>query len=237
MKTLMFRKALVAPLIICGLVPATVTALPPAISAGVENANPAGTFQITIETLHTLGRSDAPITLLEFSDYTCRFCRLHNVQTMPLIVDEYIRTGLVRYIVEELPSREPTSSSFEAAHAALCAGDQGKYWEMRQALYEDSQPFKMQMLEDNAVHLGLDISDFTRCMNESRHVELIQKTIRHADETDIRQIPKFYLGATAQDHPNVLDVRAVVTGAKSFEVFRQTIDAVLTSVGETAAPK
>jgi len=233
----MFRVSLVARLFGCGLALAMVTASPPAISGGVENPDPAGIFQIPIETLHSLGRSDAPITVLEFSDYTCRFCRLHNVQTMPLIIDEYVRIGLVRYVVEELPSREPTSRSFEAAHAALCAGDQGKYWEMRQALYEESQPFKMQMLEDNAVHLGLDISDFTRCTNEGRHVELIQKTIRHADSTGIRQIPKFYLGATAQDHPNVLDVRAVVTGAKSFEVFRQTIDAVLTSVGETAAPK
>jgi protein-disulfide isomerase len=82
---------------------------------------------------YSLGRSDAPLTLLEFTDYQCPYCRKFQAETWPLLKKNYIDTGKLRFIVRDLPLSFH-SSARPAAEAAHCAAEQGKFWEMHHAM-------------------------------------------------------------------------------------------------------
>ena len=84
------------------------------------------------------GPDDAAVTLVEYTDYQCPFCQRHFQQTSGLIEENYVDNGKIRYITKDLPlSFHPNAHA--ASQAARCAGDQGKYWEMHDALFENQQ--------------------------------------------------------------------------------------------------
>jgi protein-disulfide isomerase len=84
-----------------------------------------------------LGQESAPITVIEFSSYTCPFCARHYTETFGLIKNEYIDQGLVKYVMRDFPLRHPYAQ--EAAESTECARDQGKFWEMHDALLANQQ--------------------------------------------------------------------------------------------------
>ena len=93
---------------------------------------------------YSLGRPDAPVTLVEFGDYQCPFCKQFHTTAYSDLKKNYIDTGKVRFVSRDLPL-EFHPFALRAAEAARCAGDQGKYWEMRDALYA-SAPSPTMML-------------------------------------------------------------------------------------------
>ena len=82
---------------------------------------------------YALGRADAPITLVEFTDLQCQFCNRFTTQVFGQIKAAYIDTGKVRFVTRDFPL-DFHAYAFQAARAARCAGDQNKFWEMRDAL-------------------------------------------------------------------------------------------------------
>ena len=91
---------------------------------------------------HSIGRPDAPVTLVEFADYQCPFCKRFHKNTYAELKKTYIDTGQVRFVSRDFPM-EFHPLALRAAEAARCAGDQNKYWEMRDALYSTSAPPKV----------------------------------------------------------------------------------------------
>ncbi len=85
----------------------------------------------------TLGQPEAPVTLIEFSDYQCPFCRRFFQTTLPTLKTEYIDTGKLRYVFRDFPLDQIHPYARKAAEAAHCAGDQGKYRAKVQKNYED----------------------------------------------------------------------------------------------------
>jgi protein-disulfide isomerase len=81
------------------------------------------------------GNPNAKLTLIEFSDYQCPFCRRHAENTLPSLDKEYIATGKVRYVFHDFPLEAIHPQAFKAAEAAHCAGEQQKYWEMHGRLF------------------------------------------------------------------------------------------------------
>src|SRR5687768_2217706 len=81
------------------------------------------------------GDKSAKVVVVEFTDYQCPFCARHVRDTMPQIEAEYVKTGKVRYVTREFPLEAIHPQAFKASEAALCAGDQGKYWEMHVRLF------------------------------------------------------------------------------------------------------
>ena len=86
--------------------------------------------EITIGDSPVLGDADAIVTLVEYSDYQCPFCSRHYKQVMPELVKNYVESGKLKYVMRENPILSIHSKAMGASQAALCAGDQGKYWEM-----------------------------------------------------------------------------------------------------------
>ena len=113
-----------------------------------------------------LGR-DAPVTIVEFSDYQCPFCRRFYATTLPAIKKEYIDAGKVRYVFRDFPLEELHSHARKAAEAAHCAGEQGKYWQMHDALFQNQGTLELPQLAEHARAVGLDSLVFNRCMSSS----------------------------------------------------------------------
>src|SRR5665213_2353557 len=93
------------------------------------------TGKLRLEGGFSLGSNDAPVTIVEFTDYQCPFCRGFESTTFSEIRKKYIDTGKVRFVVRDLPLAEMHPDAMQAAEAAHCAGDQGQFWRMHDVLF------------------------------------------------------------------------------------------------------
>jgi protein-disulfide isomerase len=101
------------------------------------------------------GASGARVILIEFSDFECPYCGRHFRQTLPRIDREYVQTGKVRYVFRHFPLESLHKEAFKAAEAALCAGDQQKFWEMHDRLFAHQDALATGKLPGHAAALGL----------------------------------------------------------------------------------
>ena len=89
------------------------------------------------DAIYVLGKSDAPLTMVEFTDYQCPFCGRFEATTFPEIKKKYIDTGKMRLIVRDLPLSDLHPFALKAAQSVHCAGDQGKFWEMKDLVFRN----------------------------------------------------------------------------------------------------
>ncbi len=203
-------------------------------TAVVSGAAWAGEVQITREMIvsaverkpgPTKGRDDAPITIVEFSDFQCSFCRKFWKETLPKIEAEYINTGRVRFVYRHLIALGPFSE--QAAHGAECAREQGKFWPYHDLLFERTGPlaFTEAKLKEYAGELELDGKAFDACTASGRHKDRIRQ------ETEVAR----YLGATGT--PTFLINGQLLVGAHSFKTFDRILDVMLADAEQgKAAP-
>lgn len=161
------------------------------------------------------GSENAPVTMVEFTDYQCPFCARHFENTQPQIDKEYIETGKVRYLVRDLPLPiHPNAPA--AAMAARCAGDQGKYWEMHDMLFEKQNEWSSgdttQLFSTYAEDLGLDGGALTSCVSSQKHKAAMDKDTSLAQRIGASGTPAFLIN------------RELVIGAQPFPVFEQAIE-------------
>lgn len=142
---------------------------------------------------YSLGRSDAPLTLLEFTDYQCPYCRRFQAETWPLLKKNYIDTGKLRFIVRDLPLQFH-SAARPAAEAAHCAAEQGKFWEMHHALLTGTDPLGDGGIDRRAREVGLDVQRLHACVQANRYESAIASNIAAADALDIHGTPAFVFG-------------------------------------------
>jgi len=145
---------------------------------------------------YALGRSDAPLTLLEYTDYQCPYCRRFQAEAWPLIKKNYIDTGKLRFIVRDLPLQFH-SSALPAAEAAHCAGEQGKFWEMHHALLTGDDPLANGGIDRRATQLGLDLERLHACAKANRYESAIARNIATAQALNVNGTPAFVLGRMA----------------------------------------
>jgi protein-disulfide isomerase len=170
----------------------------------------------------SLGRSDAPLTLVEFTDYQCPFCRRFQAETFPLIKKNYIDTGKVRFIVRDLPL-EFHSSARPAAEAAHCAAEQGKFWEMHAALLTGADPLANGGIDQRARAVGLDLTRLHECMRAARYEAAIAANAAAADALGINGTPAFVLGRVQNGEL----VGEVGSGAQPYVAFDEAIKELL----------
>lgn len=94
---------------------------------------------VEVGNLPVLGNLSAKVTLVEFSDYQCPFCARHFTQTEPQIIKEYIDTGKVKFYYRDFPLSQIHPGAQKAAEAARCAGDQNKYWQYHDLIFQNQQ--------------------------------------------------------------------------------------------------
>jgi protein-disulfide isomerase len=174
---------------------------------------------------YVLGRSDAPLTMVEFTDYQCPYCGRFEANTYPELKRKYIDTGKMRLVVRDLPLEGLHPFAMKAAQAVHCAGDQGKFWEMKELLFKNQNKLDADSLSGYATKdLALDAVSFRRCMDDGKHVKDIADEVRYAQSLGITGTPTFVIGKSLGGSVH----GKVIAGALPLENF----DAVITEMLE-----
>jgi protein-disulfide isomerase len=164
-----------------------------------------------------IGSKDAQVTIVEFTDYECIFCKKYFEEIFPLIKENYIDTGKVKYVLRDFPMEQHPQSSL-AAKTANCADEQNKYWEMHELLFTNQRSWSYskdttQILNSYATTLGLNKNDFEKCINNPNTANELEKDIRDAEIYGITSTPTIFVNGKK------------IVGAQPFEtVFKPAID-------------
>ena len=140
----------------------------------------------------TKGDRNARVALIEFSDYQCPFCGKYTKEVMPQLQDEYVKTGKVKYVFQDMPL-EFHKNAFKAAEAAHCAGDQGKFWEMHDELFRNATMLHRDALHAHAASVGLDIVRFGIDIDDPAITARIERDIASGRESVVRGTPAFFV--------------------------------------------
>jgi protein-disulfide isomerase len=174
------------------------------------------------------GAPAAKVVVAEFTDYQCPFCARYVRETLPRIEQEYVKTGRIRYTVREFPLEQIHPQAFTAAEAALCAGDQGKYWEMHARLFEHQKALGADQLPGHAAAVGVEPKAFAECLQSGRHGNRVRADLGEGAKAGVRGTPMFFIGIA--DESGAMKAVRALRGAVPFASFQAAIDAVLAEV-------
>jgi protein-disulfide isomerase len=165
------------------------------------------------------GSPDAPVTIVEFSDFQCSFCKKFWKETLPRIEEKYIRTGKVRFVYRHLAILGPPS--VQAAIAAECAHEQGQFWTYHDRLFASAGLFALSTtnLKRYAEELRLDTSRSNTCLDTEQPREKVER------ETLVGRA----IGMTGT--PGFLINGGRLIGAQPYEVFEEIIEGMLKEIG------
>ena len=146
-----------------------------------------------------LGMADAPVTIYEYSDFQCPNCRTAAAEVVPQLDTDYLATGKARLIFKNMAFIGQESKS--AAEAALCAGDQGEFWDYHNKLFENQNgenkgAFKVDNLKRFALEIGLDEVAFNTCFDEGKYKAKIADELSEAQRRGVSGTPTFFVGQT-----------------------------------------
>jgi len=176
---------------------------PPRVEASVTAASP------------SRGPEDAPIVLIEYTDYQCPFCARAQ-PTLARLLETY--DGHIRHVFKNLPLPMHQQAGL-AAEAALCADDQGKFWELHDWLFANASSLSRETIQSQATALELDMERFAACLDEGTHRQQIEADADEARGFGITGTPGFLVNGR------------VITGAQPYEAFVAVIDDELRRAG------
>jgi protein-disulfide isomerase len=156
----------------------------------------------------SLGPADAPVVIVEFSDYQCPFCSRAE-PIVKQVLEKY--KGKVKFVYRDFPlSFHPFAA--KASEASQCANDQGKFWEFHDALYADQSKLAVTDMEATAARLGLNADKFKSCIETGKYTAEVNKDIADATKAGVNSTPSFFINGVA------------VVGAQGPEAFNDIID-------------
>jgi protein-disulfide isomerase len=172
------------------------------------------------------GKADAPLTLIEYSDFTCGYCLKFFKETLPRLQAAYIETGKIKFVYRDYP-RSDRGVGVEAAIAARCAGAQGRYWAMHDRLFSEGNRLESGSFKSAAKSIGLDQTQFGKCFEERRHLESIFNDRQEANRWGFHGTPGFMQTAAG---PTEKVPAVAIPGAFPFDAFAEEIDRMLSKV-------
>ena len=178
--------------------------------------------KVDLRGTHVMGRSDAPVTMVEFTDLECPFCRTFHTGTFEQIKRDFIDTGKVRFVSRDFPL-DFHANARPAALAVRCAGEQGKFWEMRHGVTVNGNALSRDTYFALARDLGLDMQGFGACFGNEKYKAAVDQDIAAAVAAGVSGTPTFVVGPTA---PDGVEGQRIV-GAVPYAVFEGAIRAAL----------
>ncbi len=197
-------------------------------AAAAEAVKAAEPVDVPLGDAPALGSPDAPVTIVEYSDYQCPYCLRHAQSTLPLL-QEYIDAGVVRYIFKDFPISSIHPQAQKAHEAARCARELGgdeAYWTMHDLLFEYQQswatpplPEHTDALKELVAEAGLPQAEFDECLDSGRHEDAVLAELAEGTELGVRGTPAFFLNGRP------------LSGAQPIAVFRAVIEQLLAEGG------
>lgn len=182
----------------------------------IDGAGSAPSAQVSVDDDAVKGDANAPVTIIEFSDYECPFCERFYSDTLNQIQKEYIDTGKVKLVYRDFPLSFHANAQ-KAAEAAECAGEFGddKYYEMHDKLFEEGVSGGVDSYKQYAKDLGLDTTKFNDCLDSGEMEDEVQKDMSEGASYGVSGTPAFFVNGK------------LLSGAQPFSAFKQVIDAEL----------
>ena len=187
---------------------------------------------------NSTGDPKAAVKLVEFSDYQCPYCEKWWEDTEDQIIENYVKTGKVLFTARSAGNwvsaniRRGGVESQNAAMAAYCAADQGKFWDMYDALFtnvlgEDAGSFTNRRLQAIAESISLDMTAFNSCYSSNKYLDAVNQDLADAQAAGIQGTPFFTISYTAGGQPKT----DTIDGAEPYSTFQQKLDAALAAAG------
>lgn len=166
------------------------------------------TIDVSVDDDPMLGKKDAPVTIIEFTDYQCPFCGRAR-PTVKQIVETY--GDKVHYVLRDFPLNFHPQAQ-KAAEAAQCAGEQDKYWDYSNILWQNQRALDIPNLKKYAKQVGLDQKKFDECLDSGKMSPEVQKDLADGSKAGVTGTPSFFINGQ------------MLTGARPFEQFKEIID-------------
>jgi protein-disulfide isomerase len=176
---------------------------------------------VSIEGAYAIGSKDAPVTMVEFTDFQCPFCQQFHVQTFAQLKKNYIDTGKLRFVSRDLPL-DFHPNALQAAQAGRCAGELGQFWAMRDRMNSNPDKLDMASLAEFALDLKLNVTNFRSCIESGKYKNAIRSDSQTAEKIGANGTPSFVLGKST---PEGVEGELII-GAMPYEVFDQKIKAL-----------
>ncbi len=173
---------------------------------------------------NTMGDKNAPVTIIEYSDFQCPYCANFSNQTEQQLIDAFIATGKVRFIYRSYGEFIGPESR-RTAEAAYCAGDQGKFWEMHDIIFanqngENAGNFNDRKIVAFAEKIGLDMGQFNDCFNSNKYADQVTQDGADGQQAGVKATPSFTINGT------------LFEGAQPIGAFQTAIEAALAAAGK-----
>ena len=149
---------------------------------------------MTLEGVARKGSPEAPLVVIEFSDFQCPYCRRFADETLPNLQKDYISTGRVQFAFRHLPIEQIHSHARGAAAASICAGEQDRFWEMHDVLFANPKALDLPSIQGYGTKLGLDGMSFQRCLADPLVQRRIAFDMDQAKALRITGTPAFLIG-------------------------------------------
>jgi len=170
---------------------------------------------------NAMGDPHAPVTIIEFSDFQCAYCRQFYLQAEPALIENEIAAGKVYFVYRSLGDWLGPESQ-RAAEASYCAADQEKFWEYHDALFSNQGlvKFSSENLIDLATVLGLEEKTFVDCLANRKYRAQVEQDLQDGLQAGVRGTPSFLINGK------------LIAGAQPYSVFAQEIEAALNATGK-----
>jgi len=188
---------------------------------------PPQTILVSIDDDPMIGNPNAPITMIEFSDFQCPFCKRFHSETLPLIQTNYIDTGKVNFVYRDFPIQSTHPNALPAALAAECADDQKKFWPYHDKIFQNQGQWKdlelnqaVNVFKQYASELKLNEDEFGTCLDSSKYLDEINNDYQDGQKYGIEGTPGFFIGNDKLGYTKV-------SGAKPYQSFQTVLDEAL----------
>ncbi len=202
----------------------TLNTIPTPTQAAVPDS---GSAKVSVDNDMFMGSENAPITIVEFSDYQCPFCRKFWSDTLPSLKKDYIDTGKVKFVYRDLPLDFHPGAK-PAAEATECAKEQGKYWQVHDAIFQGQASQgqgTIQFSKDDIIkwigNAGLNMNQLNQCLDSGKYKIEVEKDLADGQAAGVSGTPTFFIGKSNSD--GTIDGTRLV-GAQPYTAFKTIID-------------
>ena len=172
----------------------------------------------------SIGQRESPVALVEFTDFQCHFCNKFASEVLPELRRRYVESGQLLFVFRQFPITDLHPAAAEAGAAAICANEQGRFWQMHDSLFQQPRANGDWAFSERVRAIGLNADAFATCMKGVGPIA-VRADLRVGDSIGIAGTPKFLVGRLSTDG-SMTSIRRI-TGARSINTFTDAIDQLL----------
>jgi protein-disulfide isomerase len=177
---------------------------------------------------YVLGSDSAPVTIVEYADFQCPQCENFDAVQWPSVYEQLVATGKLRWVYRDYPIDQIHSHTRLASHAAACADEQGRFWQMKQKLYnyQSSWSFgrgQMDKFREYAQGAGVNVDQWQACMEAAKYAGRIQASYEEGGRLGVNATPSFLIGGR------------IYEGVQGSDAIRHTVDSMIAALPKAPA--